>query len=134
MKTDKKGTSQCQPGQEQHETVRDNGSRIDYVQYDYRHEDGELFTTVAPNLFTARSRRDQWLKKKNKKPIASDECKEIMKSANEQIKQLTIDRDAFYNVLKKVNGYAILRGDRLKTEIEQIILDYENRSQSTATG
>jgi hypothetical protein len=31
------------------------------VQYDYRREDGRLFSTVAPDLETARCRRDVWL-------------------------------------------------------------------------
>lgn len=33
-------------------------------QYDYRHTDGELFSTVAPTLEECRTRRDEWLKKK----------------------------------------------------------------------
>ena len=30
------------------------------VQYDYRHNNGMLFTTVAPTVQIARARRDQW--------------------------------------------------------------------------
>lgn len=32
-------------------------------QYDYRHTDGELFTTCAPTLEQCRERRDNWLAK-----------------------------------------------------------------------
>lgn len=34
------------------------------VQYDYRAEDGELFSCVAKTLEDARAKRDQWLAKK----------------------------------------------------------------------
>lgn len=37
-----------------------------YCQYDYRHTDGELFSTVAPTLEICRERRDEWLNTKNK--------------------------------------------------------------------
>lgn len=36
-----------------------------YCQYDYRHADGELFSTVAPTLEQCRERRDKWLNTKN---------------------------------------------------------------------
>ena len=38
-----------------------------YCQYDYRTEDGELFSCVAPTLEECRRRRDQWLNKKTDK-------------------------------------------------------------------
>ena len=34
-----------------------------YYQYDYRHTDGELFSTVAKTLDECRKRRNEWLKK-----------------------------------------------------------------------
>ena len=34
------------------------------VQYDYRHTDGELFSTVAKTLAECRRRRDGWIAKK----------------------------------------------------------------------
>ena len=37
-----------------------------YCQYDYRHTDGELFSTVAPSLEICRERRDKWLLEKQK--------------------------------------------------------------------
>ncbi|MEG2340026.1 MAG: DUF3873 family protein [Odoribacter sp.] len=39
-----------------------------YCQYDYRHTDGELFSTVAPTLEICRGRRDKWLQSKAEKP------------------------------------------------------------------
>ena len=36
-----------------------------YFQYDYRHTDGELFSTVAKTLDECRRRRDEWVVKKN---------------------------------------------------------------------
>ena len=36
-----------------------------YFQYDYRHTDGELFSTVAKTLAECRRRRDEWVVKKN---------------------------------------------------------------------
>ncbi|MEW5952598.1 MAG: DUF3873 family protein [Bacillota bacterium] len=47
-------------GQEQHETFKHG--RRKYVQYDYRHTNGELFSCVKPNLEACRQARDAWLK------------------------------------------------------------------------
>ena len=35
-----------------------------HFQYDYRHFDGELFSTVAKTLDKCRRRRDEWVAKK----------------------------------------------------------------------
>lgn len=35
-----------------------------YFQYDYRHTDGELFSTVAKTLAECRCKRDEWIAKK----------------------------------------------------------------------
>ena len=35
-----------------------------YYQYDYRHTDGELFSTVAKTLGECCRRRDEWIAKK----------------------------------------------------------------------
>lgn len=48
--------------QEQYKTVKQG--RINFVQYDYRHTDGDLFSTIAINLTEARARRQQWIVKK----------------------------------------------------------------------
>jgi hypothetical protein len=60
MKTDIQGCSTCPVGQENYETFK--SGRINMVQYDYRHTDGILFSTVALNITVARIRRDEWLK------------------------------------------------------------------------
>ena len=64
---DDRGCSVCPAGKENYETftTRYRGRRVKRVMYDYRAEDGELFSTVAPNLPEARARRDEWLAKKN---------------------------------------------------------------------
>ena len=35
-----------------------------YYQYDYRHTDGELFSTLAKTLDECRRQRDKWIEKK----------------------------------------------------------------------
>lgn len=37
-----------------------------YFQYDYRHTNNELFSTVAKTLGECRKRRDEWIAKKEK--------------------------------------------------------------------
>lgn len=57
-------------GQEQYETFTRSTTPISsragrqikkYVQYDYRHTDGELFSYVRPTLDACRAARDAWL-------------------------------------------------------------------------
>ena len=50
------------PGQEQYETFtrRVGGKSKKYVAYDYRHLDGELFSTTKPTLTACRAARDEW--------------------------------------------------------------------------
>lgn len=50
-------------GQEQYETFTSRMLRkpSTYIQYDYRHTNGKLFSCVAKTLDDARARRDQWL-------------------------------------------------------------------------
>jgi len=71
MKTDDSinvnGCSTCEQGNENYTTFRPvHRPNQTYYQYDYRHTDGELFSTVAPTLGECRSRRDKWLDKRNK--------------------------------------------------------------------
>ena len=47
------------PGHEQHEEFTSNKKR--YVQYGYRHVDGELFSCVKPTLEECQTARDKWL-------------------------------------------------------------------------
>lgn len=52
-------------GQEQYEEFPSWHARETNIQYDYRHTDGELFSTVARTLEECRERRDSWLAKKS---------------------------------------------------------------------
>lgn len=61
MNSDIKGCSSCKQGEENHEKFKSGGRTL--VQYDYRHTNGKLFTTIAANLEAARAKRDEWLKK-----------------------------------------------------------------------
>lgn len=63
----KNGVSTCGAGQENYvyfNLMPRLRKKSRYCQYDYRHEDGELFATVAPTLEICRERRDEWLKNK----------------------------------------------------------------------
>ena len=62
----KNGISTTLAGQEQYETfyLRQRVKRVSRVMYDYRTEDGELFSVVAPTLEECRHKRDEWLTKK----------------------------------------------------------------------
>ena len=54
------------PGEEKFVKCRSGAFRGQiYYQYDYRHTDGELFSTVAKTLDECRCRRDEWVAKKN---------------------------------------------------------------------
>jgi hypothetical protein len=59
------GCSVCAKGEEKY-TSFSPAHRPDelFYQYDYRHKDGELFSTVAPSLEQCRSKRDKWLNRK----------------------------------------------------------------------
>lgn len=59
--------STCPPGGEQFEwfelSWRHAKGNLERVQYDYRAQDGSLFTCIAKTLAEARTRRDTWLQK-----------------------------------------------------------------------
>jgi hypothetical protein len=63
MKTDQNGCSTCPAGEECWEGYYSKTHHANFVQYDYRTQDGRLFTTVTRSLEEARSQRDQWLAK-----------------------------------------------------------------------
>lgn len=118
-----------------------NTGRLIYVQYDFRHPDGELFSTTASTLKLAREKRDKWLDKKHgKSPVASDSVKDLMDEACAEIQQLTEDRNNFYQILLRFmrNGSVMrlaasteaLRG--IFNEACEKIKEYENRSQRTS--
>jgi len=54
------------PGQEQYEMFsrKVGGTVKKYIQYDYRHTDGELFSCIKPTLEACRAARDEWLENK----------------------------------------------------------------------
>jgi major membrane immunogen (membrane-anchored lipoprotein) len=64
----KVGISTTQAGPEQYETfyISHRGKKISRVQYDYRTQEGELFSIVARTLKECRQKRDEWLAKRNK--------------------------------------------------------------------
>jgi hypothetical protein len=62
MKSDINGCSTCPVGQEQWEEFNPSWRDGTAIQYDYRHTNGRLFSTVAPTLEVARARRDEWFK------------------------------------------------------------------------
>lgn len=59
--------SECRNGQEQHERFsrKIRGKKKMFVQYDYRHTDGELFSCTKPSLNECKAARDKWLANKN---------------------------------------------------------------------
>gem|GEM_PF-3175969 len=60
------GCSVCEQGKENYTTFRPtHRPKQTFYQYDYRHTNGKLFSTVAPTLEGCRTRRDEWLTKKN---------------------------------------------------------------------
>jgi hypothetical protein len=136
MKGDKKGVSTCNPGKEKFEKATSH-KKLVYLAYEYRHTDGQLFTTAAPNLFTARDRRDKWLKKlRGSKAIASNSAKDLMQQACEEIKQLTQDRNYFFDALKKVfNAYEgeYTLSAQVFSDISNKIEEYENRPQCASS-
>lgn len=58
------GCSTCANGNENY-THYIACNRKKYYQYDYRTEDGQLFSCVAPTLERCRAKRDLWLTKLN---------------------------------------------------------------------
>lgn len=64
MKTDIKGYSTTAPGKEQYDEFWSETVSRPLVQYDYRHHDGTLFSTVRNSIDECRSQRDFWLMNK----------------------------------------------------------------------
>jgi hypothetical protein len=60
------GISTTQRGQEQYEAFyyTHRGERVEQIMYDYRTEDGELFSVVSNTIKEWRQKRDEWLAKK----------------------------------------------------------------------
>ena len=51
------------PKEEQYEYYKDRITKKRRCQYDYRDANGELFSTIAPTLEIARTKRDKWIEK-----------------------------------------------------------------------
>lgn len=83
----------------------------EYFQYDYRHTDGKLFSTVAKTLEECCRRRDEWLQKKNRKALSTSVLKRI-----EEKKRLTKDEMGYE--IGKIDPYhaAALYWDYLKRD------------------
>lgn len=61
------GCSVCEQGQENYTTFCfAHRPKQTFYQYDYRHTDDDLFSTVAPTLEECRSRRNEWIAEKSK--------------------------------------------------------------------
>ena len=62
----KNGVSITQtPGEEKFVKFRSGAFKgLTFYQYDYRHTDMALFSTVAPTVDECRHRRDEWIAKK----------------------------------------------------------------------
>ncbi len=61
MKTDVNGCSTTlKEGTEHYESF--TAHHVCFLQYDYRHTNGKLFSTVATSLEICRQRRDKWIK------------------------------------------------------------------------
>ncbi len=65
------GISTTKAGQEQYETFfpSHRGRKVQREIYDYRTDEGELFSVVATTLKECRKKRDEWLAKKQTEPI-----------------------------------------------------------------
>ncbi|MDD4972045.1 MAG: DUF3873 family protein [Paludibacter sp.] len=59
MKSDLNGVSTCKPNKENWEIFK--RGRVNFYQYDFRKETGELFSCVALTLQMCRDKRDAWL-------------------------------------------------------------------------
>ena len=59
MKKDVNGCSTCPKGKESYECFEYRGKK--FVQYDYRHTNGDLFSCVASNLEACREKKNKWL-------------------------------------------------------------------------
>ena len=80
MKTKEKsinqnGCSVCVTGEENYTTFRPSHrpNKL-YYQYDYRHTNGELFSTVASTLEECRKKRDKWLQEKHHRMSTIFQC------------------------------------------------------------
>ena len=89
------GCSICEAGKESYTTFHPaHRPTQTFYQYDYRHFDMELFSTVAPTLADCRSRRDEWLNKKTMTQKLDDWWFMLSFDELEDITGIVQDRDA----------------------------------------
>lgn len=83
-KMNENGCSTCQAGFENYETYESRVGRriVKMVQYDFRTEDGELFSCCGRTLEECRERRDKWLETRVADVMVCEHCG----STNVQIK------------------------------------------------
>lgn len=127
MNSDVNGCSTCPIGQEHYEKCKMPSNRkINGIQYDYRDTDGELFSTVAINLFVARQKKANWLVAKLVKEYWTDLTKSTPKDwiAGERlteeekdlfmdavsVKPIKLDTVTYYE-LRDANGSSSYRPD-----------------------
>jgi len=64
------GCSVCKAGEENYTTFcLEHRPNNVFYQYDYRNNNGSLFSTVAPTLEQCREKRDKWVQAKNYKQL-----------------------------------------------------------------
>jgi hypothetical protein len=64
------GCSVCKTGEEEYTSFQpSHRPNTVLYQYDYRHKNGELFSTVTPTLELCRAMRDKWVQGKNRKRL-----------------------------------------------------------------
>jgi len=72
------GCSVCMAGKENYTTFRPaHRPKCVFFQYDFRHKDGDLFSTVAPTLEQCREKRDKWVQAKNYQRLFPSTLKNI---------------------------------------------------------
>jgi len=65
-----KGCSVCKAGEEKYTTFRPvHRPNSVFYQYDYRRNNGQLFSTIAASLEECRAKRDKWVQAKNYEQI-----------------------------------------------------------------
>ena len=111
------GCSICTAGKENYTIFRPaHRPKEVFYQYDYRHRDGELFSTVATTLHICREKRDKWLQAKYYKKLFPKILKKIQDG-----KRLT----------KSEMGFQI--GHAVPLHVVSISWDYFKRDEIVST-
>ncbi len=117
------GISVCPEGEERYNRFTPpHLKRKQYYQYDYRHTNGVLFTTVAPTLEQCRQKRDKWLKTQpglfvidlNGHPITVADLDKAIEQAG-QMKGYWHEDTNFAQMDNRLSAYWTDIHDKLKT-------------------